>query len=112
MGYFHDTACHDDFWIYPISLFLRIQVFSRRDFLRNVSAIQNNATLLESYNNGLKIDYSRAVVEWIIFVEVLAFFVTFIPDFHRIRVDVSITRPLDSPKGRDTGENELGVMKN
>ena len=81
--------------------------------VRNVSAIQNNATLLESYNNGLKIDYSRAVVEWIIFVEVLAFFVTFVPDFHRIRVDVSVTRPLDSPKGQENSvANELGVIKN
>ena len=81
--------------------------------VRNVSAIQNNATLLERYNNGLKIDYSRAVVEWIIFVEVLAFFLTFIPDFRQINVAVPVTRS-DSPKEQEnSGENELeGTKKN
>ena len=72
--------------------------------VRNVSAIQNNATLLESYNNGLKIDYSRAVVEWIIFAEVLAFFLTFIPDFSRIEVDVSVKRPPASLKGQASSD--------
>ena len=73
---------------------------------RNSSSLGNNTALLELYYNGLTIDYSRAVVEWIIFVEVLAFYLTLIPDFHRIRVNLAITRPLDT-KGEEREENQM-----
>ena len=73
---------------------------------RNFSSLGNNTALLDLYYDGLSIDYSRAVVEWVIFVEVLAFYLTLIPDFHRIRVNLVITRPLDI-KSNQKEENEM-----
>ena len=57
--------------------------------------IADDATLADFWNFGLQIDYSRAAVEWIIFAGVLAFYLTLIPDFNRLRVNLVITRPLD-----------------
>ena len=72
----------------------------------NTSSIENNSTLLSVYNDGLAIDYSRAVAQWTIFVEVLLFYVTLIPDFHRIRVCLEVTRPFDESSEQDN-DNEL-----
>ncbi|KAI6645661.1 DNA damage-regulated autophagy modulator protein 2-like [Oopsacas minuta] len=73
---------------------------------RNVSSLGTNETLLALYYEGLAIDYSRAVVQWMIFVEVIVFFLTLIPDFHRIRVNLQITRPYDQG-GVNTIDNEM-----
>ena len=67
----------------------------------NTSSIETNSTLLAMYNQGLAIDYSRAVVEWIIFVDLLLFYATLIPDFHRIRISLEVTRPFDESSDKD-----------
>ena len=67
----------------------------------NTSSIDSNSTLLSMYNDGLAIDYSRAVVQWTIFAEVLLFYVTLIPDFHRIRVCLEVTRPFGESSGKN-----------
>ena len=72
----------------------------------NSSSIATNSTLLAVYNAGQAVDYSRAVVEWIIFMEVLLFYATLIPDFHRIRVDLKVTRPFDVDSDKSNG-NEM-----
>ncbi|KAI6649637.1 DNA damage-regulated autophagy modulator protein 1-like [Oopsacas minuta] len=59
------------------------------------SDLQNNATQVEFFNLGLRIDYARACTEWMLFVLVVAFYFTFIPDFNRIQVNLVITRPKD-----------------
>ena len=72
----------------------------------NTSSIETDSALLSLYYDGLAVDYSRAVVEWIIFVDVILFYVTLIPDFHRIRVCLEVTRPFD--EGCDkSNDNEL-----
>ena len=63
----------------------------------NTTAIASNTGLMEYYYFGLSIDYSRAVVEWIIFAELIGFYLTLIPDFSRIRVKLVVERPYDTP---------------
>ena len=73
---------------------------------RDPSSLGNDTALLNQYYEGLTIDYTRAVVEWLIFVEVLGFYLTLIPDFHRIRVNLAITRPLDNEVSKED-KNEM-----
>ena len=57
--------------------------------------IANDETLSDYWNFGLQVDYSRAAVEWIIFAAFVSFYLTLIPDFIRLRVNLVITRSLD-----------------
>ena len=59
------------------------------------SEITDNTTLVDYWNLGLQVDYTRAAVEWIIFAGVVSFYLTLIPDFNRLKVNLAITRPLD-----------------
>ena len=84
--YFFGTSYH------PALLFYKQQ--------HNTYAIGNNSVLIQYYNKGLSLDYSRAIAEWIILTEVIAFYLTLIPDFSRIRVELVVARPRDTTQGK------------
>ena len=69
-------------YIYPTTVYV-----AHRD---NFTAIANMSDLVAAYNQGLTIDYTRALAEWILLVEILAFYLTFIPDFSRIRLRIAV----------------------
>ena len=80
-----------------------------REQRHNTTAIANNTGLWDYYSLGLSLDYSRAVVEWLIFAEVIAFYLTLIPDFNRIRVKLLVERPYDTTHTKV--ETEEGQMQ-
>ena len=69
-------------YVYPTTVYVAHR--------NNFTAIANMSDLVASYNQGLVIDYTRALAEWVLLVEILAFYLTFIPDFSRIRFKIDV----------------------
>ena len=69
-------------YVYPTTVYV-----AHRD---NFTAIADMSDLVATYNQGLAIDYTRALAEWILLVEILAYYLTFIPDFSRIRFKIDV----------------------
>ena len=80
-----------------VAIYHPARLFYKENTVDNVisSEIAYDDTLVEYYNFGLRVDYSRAVAEWFIFAGLIIFYLTLVPDFNRLRVRLIITRPLD-----------------
>ena len=77
-------------YVYPTTVYV-----AYRD---NFTEIENMTELVYYYNQGLNIDYSRGFFEWVLLVEILAFYSTFIPDFHRINVHLDVELRFEEDK--------------
>ena len=80
-----------------VAIYHPARLFYKENTVNNIisSEIADNSTLVEYYDYGLRVDYSRAVVEWLIFAGLIMFYISLVPDFNRLRVKLIITRPLD-----------------
>lgn len=70
-------------YVYPTSVYV--------EYRNNLTSIGNDTELIAAYYTGLNIDYTRALAEWLILVEIIAYFLTFIPDFNRVRFIMKVS---------------------